>query len=226
MTENPPVKSQSEPGNSTRPPRSLATWLWNPFQLVAGGPALFSGIGVLLFTGLLAAPTHTHFDGVLDTHVGFPAPLFVFLTEGIINWLCLAAVLWVGGVCLKGWKSFRALDLFGTQALARWPFLLTAVVCFLPPFRGMTEKLHQAAVTGSLTIPQASSAEWIGFTFVTLIMIAVTVWFVALAWKSFRISCDLRGGKAVATFIVGIIVAEALSKFAIMKGLASLIPGS
>ena len=90
----------------------------------------------------------------------------------------------------------------------------------------MSEKLHQTAVSGSLALPQATSMEWLAFSLVTIVMIAVTVWFVALAWKSFRISCDVSGGKAIVTFIIGIILAEAISKYAIMKGLASLIPES
>lgn len=203
-------------------PASLATWLWNPFRKIAGGPALAAGVVLMLLTGLLAAPTRTHFDGVLDTHVGFPAPLWVFLSESIVNWLCLAAVLWVTGVILRGPTAFRALDLFGTQALARWPFLLTTFVCFLPPFRSMATKMHEAVVSGAL-IPQASKTEWLIFSLVGIVMILVTIWFVALAWKSFRISCDVRGGKAILAFVVGIVLAEVLSKVAILKGLASLI---
>ncbi|MDF1862931.1 MAG: hypothetical protein P1U87_22125 [Verrucomicrobiales bacterium] len=216
MTDNPPPKK-----------KSIGTWLWNPFTLLAGAPALTAGVIILLITGALAAPTRTHLDGVLDTHIGFDAPIWVFLSEGIINWLCLAIVLWIAGLLLKGPGKFRALDLFGTQALARWPFLLTTLVCYLPGIREVTTALNKLAVTGKIgQMPEVESAHMIAFSIATIGMILVTIWFVALAWKSFRISCDVRGGKAIAAFVIGILLAEALSKFAIMKGLASLIPES
>jgi len=38
------------------------------------------------------------------------------------------------------------------------------------------------------------------------------VWMVALMWKSFSLCCNVRGGKAVAYFVAGLLVAEGLSK--------------
>jgi hypothetical protein len=202
---------------------ALLRWLWNPFEKTAGGPALAIGALVLLATGFVAYPSKTHFDGVLDTHVGLPAPLLVFVGESIVNWLSLVLVLWIGGILLTRGKSrFRALDLFGTQALARWPFLLIALFCLLPGFQSYSEKLVESAMAGNLSIPMAPAGEMIAFWGGTILMLLVTIWFVALAWKSFRISCDVSGGKAVAAFIVGILVAEVISKIAILKGLALL----
>lgn len=196
------------------PSTSLWTWLWNPFHRIAGWTSLAAGIAVLLATGFLAAPTNTHFDGVLDTHTGFRAPLWLFLAEHFVNWLSLSAVLWTAGALLKGPRSFRAIDLFGTQALARWPFLITALACYLPGFESMNRKLIQTVKSGQL-VPQATAMEWFAFTCVTTVMIVMTVWFVALAWKSYRVSCDVRGAKAVIAFVVGIIVAEVISKIAL-----------
>lgn len=201
---------------------SLAALLWNPFRRIAGGPALGIGLVVLLVTGLFAAPTRTHFDGVLDTHVGSPAPLWFFLAEGLVNWLSLASTLWIAGAILKGLRAFRALDLYGTQALARWPFVFTAFACYLPPFQSMTAKMIEAVEAGVL-LPRATAGEWIAFSLVSIVMLLVTIWFVALSWQSFRISCDARGGKAIGAFVVAILVAEVVSKLAIVKGLDVLL---
>lgn len=200
---------------------SLLTWLWKPFDRIAGGPALGLGLAAIVLTGALAAPTNTHLDGVLDTHVGLPAPFWIFPAEGIVNWLSLAIVLWIAGAILKGPRAFRAIDLFGTQALARWPFLFTVLACYLPPFRSMTDKLNEAVAKGIL-VPQATAIEWLVFFLVSFLMLFIVVWFVALAWKSFRISCDVRGWKAVVAFIVAVIIAEVISKVAIIGGLLPL----
>ena len=73
------------------------TLLFNPFFYVAGGKALGIGLAAILLAGLVGALGNTHFDGVLDTHTGAHAPLWFFLAEGIIDWLCLGAVLLVFG---------------------------------------------------------------------------------------------------------------------------------
>ena len=202
----------TETDKTTSPRKSLSTWLWNPFTIIAGGPALLAGILVLLATGYLASLSSTHFDGVLDTHVGFKAPLWFFLAEGFINWLCLALFLLVGGLLTARGRRFRVLDLFGTQALARWPFLISALVANLPGFTEFNGKLLTIANQGKFTFPTATAGEMAAFAFGTLTMVVITVWFVALAWKSFRISCDARGWKAITIFIVGIIIAEVVSK--------------
>ncbi len=78
---------------------SLGQWLFNPFNYVAGGQALVLGLVAILMAGGFGALSNTHFDGVIDVHSGRAAPLWVFLTEGVINWLSLAFVLLIA-LCL------------------------------------------------------------------------------------------------------------------------------
>jgi hypothetical protein len=42
------------------------------------------------------------------------------------------------------------------------------------------------------------------------------IWTVALMYRAYAVSCNIKGVKAVVTFIVSLIGAEALSKFAIL----------
>jgi hypothetical protein len=212
--------SACSPGIAKR----VLLWLWNPFIYTAGGPALIAGLIVMFVSGVIAFYGRVHFDGVLDTHVGLAAPWWIFLAEGPINWLCLAGVLWVAGMLIsaKG-KRFRAIDLFGTQALARWPYLIVALLCLLPGFHRYSQSLQEMARGGSLTLPQAPIGDMVTFWSITVVMLLATIWFVAMAWKAFRISCDVRGGKAVFAFVVGMIVAEVLSKVIILKALAGLV---
>lgn len=99
------------------------------------------GLVLMLATGGLAILSRTHFDGVLDTHVGMAAPPWIFLTYSFVNWLCLAGVLWIAGAISRGSSGFRPIDLFGTQALARWPFLIIALAC-LTPLKKITDTLY------------------------------------------------------------------------------------
>ncbi len=218
MTDETPNTSTSSPV------KRLISWLWNPFTHTAGALALFIGVIAILAAGGLGSIENAHFDGVLDTHVGRPAPCWVFLVEGLINWLSLAVVLWIAGLLISGkGRTFRAIDLFGTQALARWPFLLVSLACLLPGFSRYSAGLEKMATSGQIRLPASPLADALTFWCVIFFMLLCLIWFVALAWKSFRISCGLKGGKAVAVFIVGIIIAEVISKIAILKMLMPLI---
>lgn len=204
----------------------MASILWNPFRTIAGFSALGWGLAILLITGGIAFLSRTHFDGVLDTHLGHAAPLWFFLGEGMINWLSAALFLWIGGTLLTGFGRFRSIDLFGTQALARAPFLLSALICLLPGVGSYNEKLIAMASSGKVMLlpPAGTVGEVTSFSGAVIVMLLVTIWFVALAWKSFRVSCDVRGWKAICVFIIAIIGAEIVSKIAIVKGLVALLP--
>lgn len=114
--------------------RKPTTLLFNPFGYIAGGKALWLGLAAILLAGLIGSLSNTHFDGVLDTHTGRPAPLWAFLVEGIINWMCLSLVLLILGRVISR-TSFRTVDLLGTQALARWPTVFIGLVALPPAFQ-------------------------------------------------------------------------------------------
>lgn len=200
------------------------TLLWNPFYRIAGLSSLVTGLIIILLTGWIGSFSNAHFDGVLDTHIGSSAPLWFFLCQGIVNWLTLTVCLWIGGLILAGPGQFRAIDLLGTQALARWPFFLTACLTIFPGFTSYTQKLVRAAQSGNLlALPEAPAGEVITFWSVSLGMLVMLIWFITLAWQSFRISCGVKGWKAVVTFVVALILAEAISIVAIRVGLAGFL---
>ena len=76
--------------NAQQPQNKTVTLLFNPFFYIAGVQTLILGLIAILLTGLVSSFGNTHFDGVLDTHVGAAAPLWVFFAEGLIDWICLA----------------------------------------------------------------------------------------------------------------------------------------
>jgi hypothetical protein len=204
--------------------RKPLTLLFNPFFYVAGGEALGIGLAAILLAGLVGAMGNTHFDGVLDTHTGAHAPLWFFLAEGIIDWLCLAAVLLVLGLVVSK-TAFRALDVLGTQALARWPSLLLATL-MLPGAIGR----FGAQLLGLIRHPEASPAinipDAIVFCVVVLATIPITCWMVYLMYKAYSVSCNVKGGRGIGTFVVGLIAGEVLSKLCIGLVLVPVLAGT
>jgi hypothetical protein len=198
--------------------RKWTTLLFNPFVYIAGAQALGFGLAAILIAGLIGSVSHTHFDGVLDTHTGGPAPLILFFAEGLIDWLSLAVVLLLFGKLISK-TSFRLIDLFGTQALARWPTLLITIITLPPAYQRFTHDLV-AQLSHPGTLPDFNSPIFSDapiFIAVALLMLPLVVWMVALMYQSYSVSCNIRGAKAIITFIIGLLLAEILSKILIYR---------
>ncbi len=198
---------------SFQPKKRLVVWLFNPFAYIAGGRALIIGLIGMLAAGLLGSSGNVHFDGVLDTHIGARAPLWLFIAEGFVDWLCLAIPLLIAGLIFKG-RSFRAIDVLGTQALARWPMLLSAAVGVLPANQRVLVELMKMTQNPNqpLTLP---ATDTIIFAIAMIVSLVMIVWMVMLMYQGYTVSCNLKGTKAVVSFMVVLLIAETASKFAL-----------
>jgi len=199
--------------DTTSKQKSLGAWLFNPFTYIAGWQALFLGLAAILTAGYIGSLSNSHFDGVLDNHTGRTAPLWIFLSEGLIDWLALGIVLLVFGKIASKTK-FRTLDLLGTQAMARWPMILIAVAAFPDAGKRVGTYLLESIRNPSGAMPP-SGLDMTIFGLCAVFAILMICWFVVLSYRSYAISCNIKGGKAVGTFIAGILTAEVLSKILI-----------
>ena len=191
----------------------LSTWLFNPFLYVAGAKALLIGWAAILLAGFLSSLSKTHFDGVLDMHTGVAAPSWIFLAEGFVAWVCLTGTLLVAGRIMSR-TSFRTIDLAGTQALARWPAVLVGLISLPKGYQRFSTYLIEQLLKRGDKIEFAGADAFV-FAAVVLGMIVLFCWIVFLMYKSYSVSCNLRGAKAVLSFIGALIVAEILSKAAL-----------
>jgi hypothetical protein len=198
----------------TAPNNRLRQWLFNPFRVVAGYKALLLGLAFILVSSFVGYLGNTHFDGLLDVHTGREAPLWFFFAEALINWLSLAIPLFFFGLIVSR-SSFRVVDVFGTQALARWPQLITALVMLPDANRRFAAYIMFKFVRGAPTAT-GNCADMVIFAFALLVAIAMTIWMVTLMYRGYAVSCNIKGGKAISTFIVSLMGAEVLSKFAIL----------
>jgi hypothetical protein len=194
--------------------RTLAQRLFNPFRFVAGYQALLIGLAAIVLTSHIGSLSNTHFDGVLDVHAGLQAPLWFFLAEGLINWISLVVPLFILGLVISR-SSFRTIDLIGTQALARWPHLVTATVMLPAANQKVLEYLISKCTQGQTAAPPDPTdvAIFVVAMFLTILML---IWMVALMYKAYTVSCNIKGPKAIVTFIIGLIGAEVLSKVAVL----------
>ena len=201
-------------------PRPVLTWLFNPFHYVAGGQALAIGAGILAVSALVAIPARVHFDGVLDFHAGLVTPWWVYVAEGPISWLCAALFLLIAGKLLSK-SRVRTVDVLGTQAMARFPYLLFALWYLPPVIRDANTRVAETLLK-SVSNPGANpfaglpAADLVIFSITAVLAIVMLVWLVALMYRAYTVSCNLKGLRAVAGFIPALILAEILSKVLIM----------
>jgi len=194
--------------------RNWTTLLFNPFVYLAGGRALALGLAGILAAGAASLPSRTHFDGVLDAHVGGHAsPLFI-LAEGFIDWFSLALVLAVCGK-LVSTTAFRLIDVFGTQALARWPTIFIALLTLPPAFLNYSNALLAQVLRNPLQLPPMNGDAIYFFT-ATLLMLPIVVWMVALMYNAYAVSCNIRGLRAGLSFTAALLLAEILSKLTLL----------
>jgi len=193
--------------------RTWLTWLFNPFVYVAGGRALGLGLAAILAAGAASLPARTHLDGVLDLHSGGRAPVWFILSEGFVDWLCLALVLLLCGKLVSR-TSFRLVDLFGTQALARWPTIWMVLLTLPPAYRDYVRELLAQLTRNPLQL-LVITPEAIYFFAASILMLPLLVWMIALMYNAYAVSCHVRGLRAGLSFTAGLILAEILSKFAI-----------
>ena len=180
----------------------MKKWLFKPFVYIAGIRALLAGLGIILITAFIAIFSHTHFDGTLDAHFGADTSLAYSLLEPLSDWLCLVIPLYIIGRIISE-SSVRFIDIAGTTALARWPLLPVALIGFISvPHINPNASLHQLIQTAlaPAVIIQA------------LLALPFIVWYIALLYNAFSVSANVKGGKAAASFIASLVIAEIISK--------------
>ena len=200
---------------ASTPRVSITTALFNPSYYLAGGSALLLGLVLILLTAVIGSVSNTHANGVIDVNIGRPVALWVFLAEGLIDWLALAVPLYISGRFLSRSRNLRAVDVFGTQALARAPMLLAMLASLLPGFQRAAASLHTDNVRPALT-SLAENPDFVVRIIVLVFAVLMLVWMVALMYRAYAYSCNLKGPRAVASFIVALLVGEVLSKLAIV----------
>ncbi len=198
----------------TRTTSAWHLWLFNPFHFLAGGQALAWGLAYIALTAWLGGIFDFRFTGVILFQRTAPAPLWHAIAQALMAWAIPSALLYIGGRLVSR-SHVRPIDVFGTQALARAPWLLIALIAVSPPFLDLTTALI-AQGSSNLSIVQLAL-----LSSVALVLILLLVWIVLLMYRAFAVSCNVAGGRAIAVFIAAIALGEVATGAA-----GRLLPGT
>lgn len=188
--------------------------LLNPFERFAGTEALLAGLAVMLLTALPAVYGGIHLDGVIDLHAGAAVTWKQALAEALTDWLVMVAVIYLSGRTVSR-SAIRLIDVLGTQALARFPFLpAVGISVLLFNDRILAYVKHTVSQQGDAV--EISAAEWIAFVCMALVIILCLVWTIVLMYRAYSVACNAKGTKGVVSFIVSLLLAEVISKLLLL----------
>lgn len=172
----------------------------NPYHRIAGWEAASSGLAILLIATLTGKYSSTVFDGAIDLHVVQHTDFsFAFgsMTIGIVSLIVIMSL--AGYIVAKG---FRFIDMAGTILLAKAPLLLASLASFLTTVPNPDEIQKNPSIL-------VESSSFLLVTF--LLILPLSIWSIVLLFNAFKTVTGVKGSKLTAAFIVGIIVAEAIS---------------
>ncbi|MDR0843552.1 MAG: DUF3887 domain-containing protein [Acidobacteriota bacterium] len=182
----------------------ISSQMVNPFSRTAGAAALAVGLAAMFVSAFLAWNKGSVFDGVLDFHPASVSLVHACLFQ-LVNWLALGLVMFAAGAIFSP-SCIRSIDVLGVMALAKVPFLLLALVLYVPVVGSLMNGLATSLpTTDTRALPVA------GVLILSVAVLLALVWFVILAFNGFRVACNVRKPRLVPVFIVGILVAELLA---------------
>lgn len=191
----------------------MKTLLFNPFERYAGTSSLLIGLVVLLATSVAACAGDVHLDGVIDFHLSGNSSCWVYLSESLINCACMCVFIYISGLIFSR-SSIRLIDVAGTQAMARAPFLVAVLASLPVPGKKIDLFFqHQLLKQGEEVI--VTNLEMTLFVFSAIITLLCAVWMIALMYKAYSVACNVKGGKAIGSFIAALVLAEISSKLLI-----------
>lgn len=205
-------------------PEGVWGTLWlcvNPFTRLDGWTSLLVGVLVVVGTVAVAIGGRVHFDGVMDLHVGRITPAWFFASEALADWLIVSLVFWAGAAIFARKTKPRAVDFFGMLGVGRLPFLLSGLL-FMPGMLGGLANAVGRAATQNLAHPEQILAQMAAvpgfwwFVVGTIVMMGIMLWGMFLNYFAVREASGMEIGPAVGLFIGGTILAEVISKLAIL----------
>ncbi|MBN1907471.1 MAG: hypothetical protein JW927_20495 [Deltaproteobacteria bacterium] len=166
---------------------------FNPFLRFSGAPLLITGLIAIILAAIIGSFSDAQFNAVLNVQVIglIKPPLYYLITLNILNWLISTLFFLVlGGILSK--TKFRIIDIVSTQAFARWPNIMAALAPLIMKVPGF-----------GTTITAVYIVQCSAYLCLSLM--------VALMYNSYKVSFDLKGGRLVASFIIGLFLAQTVS---------------
>lgn len=191
--------------------------VFNPFKYVAGMRSLILGLAFILATSILGFFSQTYFPDVISVKIGADRSFFNSIIQNFLNWFVVSTLFYLASIILSKSK-IRIIDIFGTQALARFPYLFMALTGFSESMDAFGNHLLWKYLQSGepIEISMIQKVMAISLMFVSALL---TVWMVILMYNAFKVSANLKGPKLIWAFItvmiLSMVILSNISKYLI-----------
>lgn len=189
--------------------------LINPYQKIAGLKALLIGSIIIIAISYLASIAKIYFSGLLgvlnasilqNPKIGAVFPFLLF--QNIVI-LFVLTILYSLAVKIYQKKNVRIIDILGTAALSRYPYLL--LTTFLAILRVQNPAFMNVSLESGLRI------ELTGLSILfSCMVIFCVIWHIATYFYALKESSGLMGKQLWISFIASMLIGEVICNFITM----------
>jgi len=179
--------------------------LLNPFTRIAGLQAFGLGLVFVILMGIIGTYSHVGFDGVIDMHLVNQMTFVHSFSLLAIDIISIVIVMWITGVIISG--KIRFIDILGTLTLAKAPFIILAIAGYFSKSPDSAEILRNPGII----------LNSVSFIFLLILTLPVMIWSIILMINALKVSCNIKGSKLTAAFIIALLISEIISKVLIYK---------
>lgn len=185
--------------------------LINPFHYIAGFKSLLLGVIIILSTSIVGYLSNTHFPDVISIKTSPHFPVYYFIIQGLLNWIVVSTIFYIASLLFSK-SSVRIIDLFGTQALARTPYILASFVGFSDSINAFGKYLLWTLMHQGEPVEISSIDIMIAILFMIFTLL-LTIWLITLMLNALKVSANLKGASLAVIFIVGLIISMVISVY-------------
>jgi len=185
--------------------------IFNPFKYVAGVKSLVIGILIILVTAYIGYTSNTHFPDLISIKTCPDLPVWYFVIQSLSNWIVFSSLLYSCAI-VGSPSSVRLVDIFGTQALARFPYLIASFIGFSDSINKFGKYMLWTLLQKGESISLSTGNFVIAISLIILTFL-LTIWLVALMYNAFKVSANIKGTKAVVFFIIVFIVSMVITGY-------------
>lgn len=170
---------------------------------------LFALLAVIILAGV-ALWGGVHIGEALPLYVtANPPAIKVVALESLIAWLSLAVSFFAVSKALGGNGGFGSH--LAAAGLGRFPYIFAVIILSKRVLGGIMLKVM--ATGGDGVIVRHSDAFTPGLFIGVLGIFLMIAWAIVILYLGFKVASRLTGGRAAAGFVIGAVVAEAISWF-------------
>ena len=179
--------------------------LFNPYRRTAGFQALIIGISVVFWGGFIGYYTNTRFFGIFNIQTGIIQNKWINIIEPVVNILIIS--IWFIVICkIFSKKSFRSIDILGTQFFAFLPMLPIS-------FLGCITSFEKVQIVKGIIATDINGYDIFIISISLLLVFLLILWSGTLMYVGLKISTNMSHKKTIPVFISGIIIIQIISSF-------------